>query len=166
MLKIKIWDEKSSINGVSAETILANRPDLVAASGDIFLVVDNYDNVREIQIGAIIASNFQMEAGLSLQEIAEQYLIKREEEEEAAKLERLTVDELQEEVAILSYQVMVLQSYQDDIELYTKEQKSHSPKFKMIKKWFNRDFWNANMVKEVTKKGWLTEEEKEEIIKN
>ena len=35
MANIQIWDGKTSINGISAEQILANRQDLANALGDI-----------------------------------------------------------------------------------------------------------------------------------
>ena len=55
MANIQIWDGKTSINGISAEQILANRQDLANALGDIFLVVNDNGKVTEIQIGSIIA---------------------------------------------------------------------------------------------------------------
>ena len=105
MQRVEIWDEVSPINGVPAESVLENRPDLVAAHGDIILVVDAYDRVNEIQIGATIAANYGMEPGMELQAIADAYMVKKQEEEEAAEVERMSVEELQEEVAILSYDV-------------------------------------------------------------
>ena len=109
MLYARVWDEKSPINGVPAEQVLANRQDLVAAHGDIFLVVDEYDKVSEIQIGKVIASNYNMGVELGLQEIAEMYLVKKEEEKAAAEQEVMINEELQAELAALSYDVMMLQ---------------------------------------------------------
>ena len=116
MAQVQIWDEQSPINGVPAETVLANRPDLVAAHGDIFLVVDNYGRVNEIQIGATIAANYNMEPGMGLQAIADAYMVKKEEEAREAEVERMTNEELIEEVAALSYEVMMLQMNQGNNE--------------------------------------------------
>ena len=161
------WDEVSPINGIPAETVLANRPDLVAAHGDIFLVVDAYGKVSEIQIGSTIAVNYNMEPGLGLQEIADAYMIKKQEEAEAAEVERMGVEELQEEVAMLSYDVMVCQAAMNGgvaavaVEL---EEGQHSPKFNKIKMWYNRGFWTKEMVGMAVHLGQLSEAERVEII--
>lgn len=167
MLRVVIWDEVSPINGVPAERVLENRPDLVAAHGDIFLVVDDYNRVNEIQIGATIAANYGMEPGIELQAIADAYMVKKEEEKEAEKVEKMTVDELQEEVATLSFEVMVCQAALDGgvsaaaVEL---EEGVQSPKFKKIKMWYNRGFWTKEMVGLAVQFGQLTENERVEII--
>lgn len=112
MLRTVVWDEVSPINGVSAEEIFENRMDLVYAKGDIFLVVNDYGVVSEIQIGKIIASNYNMDPGLDLQAIADLYMVKKKEEEERATMEEMTNEQLQEELAALSYEVMMLQAAQ------------------------------------------------------
>ena len=112
MANVQIWNGTTSINGISAEQILANRQDLANALGDIFLVVDDYGKVTEIQIGSIIASNYGMEPGMELQAIADAYMAKKEEEKVAAQQEQVTNEQLQEEVAALSYEVMMLQAAQ------------------------------------------------------
>lgn len=159
--RVIIWDEISTINGVSAEEVFANRPDLSAAKGDIFLVVDAYNRVNEIQIGSIIASNYNMASGLSLQQIADNYMIKKQEEVEAAEIEQLTNEELQEQVALLSYEVMELQGENAAMALAEGE---YSPKFNMIRIWFNKGFWNETMVQKAVELGQLTEEEQAEIL--
>jgi hypothetical protein len=167
MQRVVIWDEVSPINGVPAERVLENRPDLVAAHGDIFLVVDAYDRVNEIQIGATIAVNYGMEPGMELQAIADAYMVKKQEEEEAAEVERMTNEELQEEVAVLSYDVMVCQAAMNGgvaavaVELNEGE---HSPKFNKIRMWYNRGFWTKEMVGMAVHLGHLTDNERVEIV--
>ena len=112
MARVEIWNGKTAINNVPAEKVLANRQDLANALGDIFLVIDEYDKVTEIQIGSIIASNYGMKPGMELQAIADAYMAKKEEEAAAAEQEALTNEELQAEVAALSYEVMMLQANQ------------------------------------------------------
>ena len=114
MARVEIWNGKTAINNVPAEKVLANRQDLANALGDIFLVVDDYGKVTEIQIGSIIASNYGMEPGMELQAIADAYMTKKEEEKVAAQQEQVTNEQLQEEVAALSYEVMMLQAAQAD----------------------------------------------------
>ena len=166
MKTIQIWDGQSPINGVDANVILDNRDDLRRALGDIFLVKQG-DQVCEIQIGSIIAANYGMEEGLSLQEIANAYMVKKQEEAEAAEIERMGVEELQEEVAMLSYDVMVCQAAMNGgvaavaVELAEGE---HSPKFEKIRMWFNRGFWTKEMVGMAVHLGHLSEAERIEII--
>ncbi len=40
-----------------------------------------------------------------------------------------------------------------------------SAKYKMIRIWYNKKFWDADMVKDAVKKGWITEEEMNLILK-
>lgn len=160
MKSIKIWDGKSPINGVDAETILENRNDLRIALGDIFLVMQG-DVATEIQIGKTISTNYNMESGLSLQEIADLYLVKKAEEELNAEMERITNEELQEEVALLSYEVMMLKEPNTTFRLKNDE---HSPKFNLIRRWFNRDFWTSEMVQDAKVKGQITQDECDKIL--
>ena len=167
MQRVIIWDEVSPINGIPAEKVLENRPDLVAAHGDIFLVVDAYDRVNEIQIGATIAANYDMEPGMELQAIADAYMVKKQEETEAAEIERMGVEELQEEIATLSYDVMVCQAALNGgvaavaVELAEGE---YSPKFNKIRMWYNRGFWTKEMVGMAVHLGHLTDAERIEIV--
>lgn len=39
-----------------------------------------------------------------------------------------------------------------------------SPKFKMIKIWYNKGFWTKEMVMDAVIKRWITEEEAREIL--
>ncbi len=164
MANIQIWDGKTSINGISAEQILANRQDLRNALGDIFLVVNDNGKVTEIQIGSIIASNYGMSANLTLQEIADAYMAKKEEERLQAEEEKLTVNELQEEVATLSYDVMMSKS--DTVSASALSTEEHSPKFKMIRIWYKKRFWTKDMVQDAVNKGVITQAEYEEIVNN
>ena len=162
MANIQIWDGKTSINGISAEQILANRQDLANALGDIFLVVNDNGKVTEIQIGSIIASNYGFDSSLDIQGIADAYMAKKEEERQQAEEEKLTVDELQEEVATLSYDVMMLQP--DTVSASALSTETHSPKFKMIKIWYKKGFWTEGMVQDAVNKDVITQEEFNEIV--
>lgn len=162
MANIQIWDGKTSINGISAEQILANRQDLANALGDIFLVVNDNGKVTEIQIGSIIASNYGFDSSLDIQGIADAYMSKKEEEKLAAEEEKLTAEELQEEVARLSYDVMMLQP--DTVSASALSTETHSPKFKMIRIWYKKGFWTEGMVQDAVDKGVIIQEEFNEIV--
>ena len=162
MANIQIWDGKTSINGISAEKILANRQDLKNALGDIFLVVNDNGKVTEIQIGSIIASNYGFDSSLDIQGIADAYMVKKEEEKIQIEEEKLTVDKLQGEVATLSYDVMMLQPNTVSISVLSTE--TYSPKFKMIKIWYKKGFWTESMVQDAVDKGVIIQEEFNEIV--
>lgn len=157
---VQIWNGETPINGIPAEEVLANRADLRNALGDIFLVMQG-EQVCEIQIGRIIAANYEMEPGMNLQQIADEYMVRKQREKEEAEMERMTNEELQEEVANLSYEVMMLQ---EDAAVAMAAEGEHSPKFQLIRRWFNRGFWNAEMVQDAVTKGWLREDERMEIV--
>ena len=161
-----IWDEVSPINGITAEAVFANRVDLNAARGDIFLVVNDYDRVSEIQIGSIIAANYEMEPGMDLQAIADAYMVKKQEEAEAERLEKSEVEILQEEVALLNYDVMVCQAASTGVATAAidLEEGGHSPKFNKIKTWFNKGYWTKEMVGMAVHLGHLTDNERVEIV--
>ena len=156
---IEIWDEISPINGISAEEVLANRPDLASAHGDIFLVKEN-GVIVGIEVGQIIKANLGYAEDMTLQEIADLYLEKRIEMDEAEKIENLTVERLQEEVALLSYDVIMLQEPIDVLAAAG----THSPKFDLIRRWYNRGFWTEEMVMNVVEKNVITIEEAREIL--
>ena len=94
--------------------------------------------------------------------------LKKQEEAEAAEEERMGVEELQEEVATLSYDVMVCQAAMNGgvaaaaaVELAEGE---HSPKFEKIRMWYNRGFWTKEMVGMAVHLGHLTDAERVEIV--
>lgn len=158
MLKVKVWDGESPINGVPAAEVLAVRKDIVNNLDDVFLVLDEHDVVSEIQFGKIIASNYGMQTGMSTLQIAEQYLVEKQKEAAAAEEEKLTVDQLQEEVAVLSYEVMMLSNGSSMKEV------RQSVKYNMIRIWYNKGYWTADMVQDAVEKNWLTQEEANKIL--
>lgn len=70
--------------------------------------------------------------------------------------------DLQEEVAVLSYDVMMLQSNITSISTLSTEE--HSPKFKMIRTWYKKGFWTENMVQDAVNKDVITQKEFNEIM--
>ena len=70
--------------------------------------------------------------------------------------------ELREEVATLSYDIMMLQS--DTVSTSALSTETHSPKFKMIKTWYKKGFWTEDMVQDAVDKGVITQEEFNEIV--
>ena len=112
MITVKVCDEIESINGIEANEVFKMRKDLDNARGDIFLVKEG-DRVLQIEIGSIIKANYKFDTNLSIEETAQQWLIKHNEEIESQKAEELTLEEMQEQLALLSYQVMMMQENKD-----------------------------------------------------
>ena len=81
MYNYKIWDRKSSINGVSCEEILENRRDIRDSGDDVFLIEDDYGLVSEIQFKKSIQSIYNMSNELTVEEVAQEYIRIKEEEE-------------------------------------------------------------------------------------
>ena len=69
-------------------------------------------------------------------------------------------DQQEEIIANLMYELMMLQ---EPIALATIDN-IHSPKFNLIKSWFNKGYWNEDMLLNAVEKHYITEEEMNEII--
>ena len=66
----------------------------------------------------------------------------------------------EEIIANLSYELMMLQ---EPIALATSNI-NHSPKYTFIKSWFNKGYWNEEMVQDAVSKNVITAEEAKEIL--
>ena len=66
----------------------------------------------------------------------------------------------EEIIASLTYEVMMLQEPVSIATLIN----NHSPKFNLIKSWFNKGYWNEEMLLNAVKKHYITEEEMNEIL--
>lgn len=74
MKKYEIWNGKTPINKVSAEEVLKDREDIRINLGDVFLVVDEYEIVSEIQFGHLIKSSYKMPIDYTLEQVAQAYV--------------------------------------------------------------------------------------------
>ena len=71
--------------------------------------------------------------------------------------------EQQDEInASLTYELMMLQEPVSIATLIN----NHSPKYNLIKSWFNKGYWNEEMLLNAVEKHYITEEEMNEIISN
>lgn len=66
----------------------------------------------------------------------------------------------EEIIATLTYEVMMLQ---EPVSIDTLIN-NHSPKYSLIKSWFNKGYWNEEMLLNAVKKHYITEEEMNEIL--
>ncbi len=168
MKSVKVWNGVEAINGIPAERILAEREDLANALGDIFLVMQG-NQVLQIEIGSIIRAIYEFDEEMPIQEVAEAYLARHEEEKALAAQEQITVDELQEEVALLSYDNMMIKNQLNGgaaVAMLLEDEEIESPKFKMVNKWYKKGFWNEDMVRDAAMVGWITQVECDKILNN
>lgn len=74
----KIWNKVDKIDGIDAEYIIDSfgiKPD-----DEVFLILDNTGSVNCIEISRIIKSVYGLDAHLSVEEVAEEYIRIRENE--------------------------------------------------------------------------------------
>ena len=78
------------------------------------------------------------------------------------KISILTEQNNQQEeiIASLTYDLMMMQ---EPIIIATLIN-NHSPKYNLIKSWFNKGYWNEDMLLNAVEKHYITEEEMNEII--
>ena len=78
------------------------------------------------------------------------------------KISILTEQNNQQEeiIASLTYELMMLQEPMVSSTLIN----NHSPKYNLIKSWFNKGYWNEEMLLNAVEKHYITEEEMNEII--
>lgn len=101
-MKYKIWNKKDKINGVNAEYVLESHN--IKDSDEIFLVIDNYGNVTEIQFVRIIKSNLKLDVSLSAEETAQAYIDLKEKKEEEEIKEQINLEEQNKKIEILESQ--------------------------------------------------------------
>ena len=114
------------------------------------------------------------ELGLSAYEVYENYLynlnnppilqltLEEKVQLQEDKISILTEQNNQQEeiIASLTYELMMLQ---EPIALATLNN-NHSPKYNLIKSWFNKGYWNEDILLNAVDKHYITEEEMNEII--
>lgn len=109
-MKYKIWDKKSNINGQNASYFLKEK---MFNEGDVFLVLNDYDTVTQIQSVNIIRANYNMPKELTSQEVAQKYIEIIEEQnkqqEETTTLEKqaVRIAELEQGQANTEYVLMM-----------------------------------------------------------
>lgn len=80
MNKFKIWNKKDSINGIDAEYVIKSHN--IKEYDTIFLIINEYDIVTQIETVNIIKSIFKLPVNLSAEETAIEYLKIKEQEKQ------------------------------------------------------------------------------------
>ena len=90
MYKVKIWDKIESINGVDAKNVIKSHR--IKETDDIFLVLNNYDRILELNFVDVIRANFNLSQSLTKEQVAQEYLRIREEERLQAEKEQVILE--------------------------------------------------------------------------
>lgn len=72
-MKVKIWDKRESINGVSANEILEKSKEWNAVN-EIILIEDDYGNITNMENPQTLKSFLKCKANLSALEVGELYV--------------------------------------------------------------------------------------------
>ena len=99
MYKIKIWDKIEPINGVNAEKIIKSHK--IKDTDDIFLVLNDYNKVLELNFVDIIRDNFNFSSDFSSVQVAEEYLKIKENEKVQEEKEQTTLEKQEARISIL-----------------------------------------------------------------
>lgn len=95
----KIWNKQDEINGVEADRIIANlgiKPD-----DEVFLILDNTDSVHFIEISRIIKAVYNLDENLSVEEVAEEYIRIKENEELQNENDKKEAEDLSKRLSAL-----------------------------------------------------------------
>lgn len=81
MKKYQLWDKVSPINNVEASYFLSQEP-FKSESGDIVLIYGDNNRVSNVECKSILASVYEIDENLPLDEFMTAYFIKLEEQNE------------------------------------------------------------------------------------
>jgi hypothetical protein len=111
-MKVQIWDKKSSINGQEPEYFLKEK---MFSEGDVFLVLNEYNTITQIQSVNVIRANYGMPKELTSLEVAERYIgtieeQNKQEDEKVSAIEEMQLKQEEQEkiIADLAYELMLL----------------------------------------------------------
>lgn len=109
-MKAIVWNKQDAINGISAYEVIHSHN--IKESDEIFLVM-NGGRVTELQFKDIIASNYNLDINMTVEQVAQKYVELREQEalkiqqEEQNKVsQQEQIDALKQENADITYALM------------------------------------------------------------
>lgn len=98
-MNYKIWDKKEKINNVNAEYVIDSLG--VRDTDKVFLILDNLGEVQAIEIDRIIIGAYNLDANLTVDEVAKEYIRIKEEEKLQAESYALNLEEQAKKISIL-----------------------------------------------------------------
>lgn len=86
----KLWNKKDDIKNVSADYWINSLN--IQDSDGVFIILKN-DNVERVEIDRIIKSNFNLDANLTTEQVAQEYIRIHKEMEENAQKEQISLED-------------------------------------------------------------------------
>ena len=108
-MNYKIWDKKEKINNVDAGYVIESLN--IRDTDEVFLILDNVDEVQAIEISRIIKGVYNLDKNLSVDEVAKEYI--RIKEEEKLQAERSIVNSEEQSKKIANLETSMLQIMQE-----------------------------------------------------
>ena len=108
-MNYKIWNKKEKINNVDAEYIIESLN--IRDTDEVFLILDNVDEVQAIEISRIIKGVYNLDANLTVDEVAKEYI--RIKEEEKLQAERSIANTEEQSKKIANLETAILEMMQE-----------------------------------------------------
>ena len=108
-MNYKIWDKKEKINNVDAGYVIESLN--IRDTDEVFIILDNVDEVQAIEISRIIKGVYNLDKNLSVDEVAKEYI--RIKEEEKLQAERSIVNSEEQSKKIANLETSMLQIMQE-----------------------------------------------------
>ena len=98
-MNYKIWDRKEKINNVNAEYFIESLN--IRETDGVFLILDSNEEVQAVEIDRIIKGVYNLDANLTVEEVAQEYVKIKEEEKMQAKKSFMSLEEYANKIFIL-----------------------------------------------------------------
>ena len=108
-MNYKIWNKKEKINNVDAEYVIESLK--IRDTDEVFLILDNVDEVQAIEISRIIKGVYNLDANLTVDEVAKEYI--RIKEEEKLQAERSVANTEEQSKKIANLETAILEMMQE-----------------------------------------------------
>ena len=108
-MNYKIWNKKDKINGVNADYFIKDLS--IRDTDGVFLVLDNLEEVQAIEIDRIIKGVYNLDANLTTEEVAQEYI--RIKEEEKLQVSRQAINMEEQSMKISNLETSILQMIQE-----------------------------------------------------
>ena len=105
-MNYKIWNKKEKINNVDAGYVIDSLN--IRDTDEVFLILDNVDEVQAIEISRIIKGVYNLDANLTVDEVAKEYIRIKEEEKLQAERSIANTEEQSKKIANLETAILEL----------------------------------------------------------
>ena len=98
-MNYKIWNKKDKINNIDADYFIKDLS--IRETDNVFLIIDHLNEVQCIEIDRIIKGVYNLDANLSVEEVAKEYIRIKEEEKQQAENHTNTLEDMVNKISIL-----------------------------------------------------------------